>query len=154
MKKETFFKIASFIPAIFLMAVIFCFSAQHSDESARTSLSFINWIRGVLGFNFSQSFIRTTAHGCEYFLLSFCLSFAFFYNLKRISSIAPIIVCLLYAFSDEIHQFFVPGRAFQMKDIMADVCGAALGSLVFLVIVLLIGKIKRKSSAFISEKES
>ena len=69
MKKETFFKIASFIPAIFLMAVIFCFSAQHSDESARTSLSFINWIRSVLGFNFSQSFIGTTPQGCDYFWL-------------------------------------------------------------------------------------
>lgn len=143
MKKEKFLKVASFVPAIVLMIVIFYFSAQHSDESAKTSLLFLNWLNDVLNISLSHDFVRTAAHWFEYFLLSSCLSFALFYNLKRISPVAPVIICFLYSVSDEVHQIFVPGRAFQLKDIMVDVCGAAAGILIFLVIVFFIGKLKK-----------
>ncbi len=38
----------------------------------------------------------------------------------------PIIFCLLYGISDEIHQLFVPTRSFDLLDILADTLGAAL----------------------------
>jgi VanZ family protein len=33
-----------------------------------------------------------------------------------------------YGLSDEIHQLFVPARQFDLQDLSADVCGAALGT--------------------------
>jgi VanZ family protein len=37
----------------------------------------------------------------------------------------------LYAFSDEIHQLFVPGRAFELRDLALDLAGSALGIISF-----------------------
>lgn len=39
----------------------------------------------------------------------------------------------LYALSDEIHQLYVPGRAFQLSDLALDISGAALGIAVYLL---------------------
>jgi VanZ family protein len=36
-------------------------------------------------------------------------------------------LCVLYAISDEIHQFFVPGRSSDWRDVLSDAAGAALG---------------------------
>ena len=33
-----------------------------------------------------------------------------------------------YGLSDEVHQLFVPARQFDWQDLLADVCGAALGT--------------------------
>ena len=41
----------------------------------------------------------------------------------------------VYAVSDEAHQYFVPGRACELRDMIIDACGAAVGVLlVFLFI--------------------
>lgn len=37
-----------------------------------------------------------------------------------------LIVCFLYACSDEIHQLFVPGRSGEVRDILIDTLGACL----------------------------
>jgi len=39
----------------------------------------------------------------------------------------PIIFGALYAFSDELHQYFVPGRSMELRDMIIDVCGVAAG---------------------------
>ena len=38
-----------------------------------------------------------------------------------------IILCIIYATSDEIHQLFVPGRACQLRDILIDSIGSITG---------------------------
>lgn len=35
-----------------------------------------------------------------------------------------ILICFLYAAGDEIHQYFVPGRACRMLDILIDTSGS------------------------------
>lgn len=45
--------------------------------------------------------------------------------------IFPVILVALYAFSDEIHQLFVPGRDFSFVDISFDVIGAGAGNYLF-----------------------
>ena len=38
-----------------------------------------------------------------------------------------LIICFLYACSDEIHQLFVPGRSGEVRDVLIDTLGACLG---------------------------
>ena len=40
-----------------------------------------------------------------------------------------LLICLAYGLSDEIHQYFVPGRTFEWLDIAADGLGGGLGVL-------------------------
>lgn len=62
------------------------------------------------------------------------LSILFFFSLKKsmpdhnIKTIAllSILFSSLYGVSDEIHQYFVPGRESSMGDVMADFIGAVI----------------------------
>lgn len=38
-----------------------------------------------------------------------------------------LLICFLYACSDEIHQLFVPGRSGEVRDVLIDTLGAGLG---------------------------
>lgn len=38
-----------------------------------------------------------------------------------------ILICVLYAISDEMHQLFVPGRGGQVRDVLIDSAGAIVG---------------------------
>ncbi|MBI3962103.1 MAG: VanZ family protein [Deinococcus sp.] len=50
--------------------------------------------------------------------------------LARATGRAPVAlaVAALYGASDEIHQYFVPGRAASLGDLAADLLGSALGA--------------------------
>ena len=69
-------------------------------------------------------------HLVEYGILGFL-----FYRALRVSKLArrvfllAIIFSILYALSDEIHQFFVPGRKFDLWDLAADSLGIVLVAL-------------------------
>ena len=75
-------------------------------------------------------FIDKFAHLVEYGILGFL-----FYRALRVSRLAKqvfilaIIFSILYALSDEIHQFFVPGRKFDFWDLAADSLGVVLVAL-------------------------
>jgi VanZ family protein len=43
-------------------------------------------------------------------------------------------ICLIYAISDETHQLFVPGRTFQLTDLLMDSSGSIVGIGVFWLI--------------------
>ncbi len=42
----------------------------------------------------------------------------------RVQWVAPVLFAVLYGLSDEIHQLFVPHRAFDLWDLAADALGA------------------------------
>ena len=44
------------------------------------------------------------------------------------------VFCVLYAISDEVHQYFVPGRAMMATDVLIDSIGAILGCLLFFAV--------------------
>jgi VanZ family protein len=50
------------------------------------------------------------------------------------SIVLALLICVLYAISDEVHQLFVPGRGGQVKDIIIDSAGATVGIGVYLLI--------------------
>ena len=46
-----------------------------------------------------------------------------------------LVVALLYAATDELHQAFVPGRAAQIEDVFVDAVGAAVGIFIAWLII-------------------
>ena len=79
--------------------------------------------------------IRSFAHFAEFVPLGFFVFFLMlnlFYDKGRYQLLLKcillsLIVCMLSALSDEIHQIFIKGRAFEVKDILVDSCGSLLG---------------------------
>ncbi len=46
-----------------------------------------------------------------------------------------IIICILYALSDELHQILTPGRTFKIYDIIIDSLGSVIAILGFKKII-------------------
>ena len=73
-------------------------------------------------------------HSGEFFFLGLLLSLAFQYTpsptVRRTSWALAILVAVLYAASDEMHQFVIPGRSTDALDLLADTAGIALASLI------------------------
>ena len=53
-----------------------------------------------------------------------------------------ILLSLLYACTDEIHQIFVPGRSAQFRDVLIDTLGASFGIIITYLTIKLFTKIK------------
>ncbi|TJX12543.1 VanZ family protein [Tissierella creatinini] len=71
--------------------------------------------------------IRKNAHFLSYLLLGILVA-----NGLRNSGVnigLAVIICVLYAISDEIHQLYVPGRSGEVKDVIIDSAGALVGIL-------------------------
>lgn len=79
--------------------------------------------------------IRSFAHFAEFVPLGFFMLFLmlnFFcskgrYKLLFKCILLSLIICMITALSDEIHQIFIKGRAFEVKDIFVDTSGSLLG---------------------------
>ncbi len=131
---------------IALMAVIFSFSAQPADESSATSSPFVDLYMRLFHpeadslspeeqfeLRESASFIvRKTAHFTIYTLLGLLSAAAVtatFSGSGFRRFWLPILIGALYAVSDEFHQFFVPGRSCELRDMAVDSAGVLLGVL-------------------------
>ena len=120
---------------ILWISVIFYMSNQPAEISNNQS-NFIIRILGILGFHvYGESaellnfFIRKIAHFTEYMILAY-LTFNVFdcYNLSRRNVILfSILFVFVYASSDEIHQYFVPGRECALRDVIIDTSGGITG---------------------------
>ncbi len=79
--------------------------------------------------------IRSTAHFAEFIplgILLFFLMINILFCKKKIKlvvfcSVSALLMCALCALSDEIHQIFVKGRSFEVKDILIDTLGSFVG---------------------------
>lgn len=90
------------------------------------------------GSSFSQlpdipgGFSDKTAHACEYAVLGVLFARA----LAGRRWLSPTLLCVvtavclttLYGMSDEFHQLLVPGRDFDVRDMMADAFGASMST--------------------------
>ena len=92
-----------------------------------------------------HNWIRQAAHFFEYMILG-VLAFQFFkqYISKKILRIAAvsILFCIVYSISDEIHQYFVPGRATDILDVITDTAGSITGISIALLSAKFIIKIR------------
>ena len=130
--------------------MIFYLSHQPATESNKLSISITEKIAGIVektdpnidetNIRKFNRIIRKNAHFFAYLVLGILT-----FNGLKDSGIAggrgfilALIVCILYAISDEIHQLFIPGRSGQVTDVVID----GMGSLVGVILYQMNNKIK------------
>ncbi|MDQ0352748.1 VanZ family protein [Alkalibacillus filiformis] len=138
-------KIVSWLAVLMWMGLIFYFSHQPGEESSELSGSVVEIVLSIVPFidadtEWVHIVIRKGAHFFVYFILGVLVI-----NALRISGVklkrsvwVSILVCLLYAISDEVHQLYIPGRSGEVSDVVLDTVGASFGMLIYLVFYRLI----------------
>lgn len=123
------------ILVIIWMIFIFIMSAFDSNESANQSNLFVNFISKLFDITNIQMLnfiVRKLAHFTEYLILGILVSnWLKDYNNKLYLN---IIICAIYAISDEVHQLFVPGRSCEVRDMLIDIFGAMISILLFTIL--------------------
>ena len=142
--------------AVLIMVLIFLSSSQTAEVSSKTSGGLISSVLDIVAPEFDempeverealvQSFqflVRKSAHFITYFALGIAVFTAVYtYNIKKwLKYFLSLLMCLLYAASDEIHQCFIPGRGPQATDVLLDFAGSVTGVLLVTMIVAVFSK--------------
>jgi len=125
-------KIRRYISYMFLVAwclVIFHLSSQTSSVSGSNSLNVLKYILGGLSSDVlinMNSMFREFMHSGVFFILGILTYLSFKRSFTKVF-VYSLLFCALYALSDEIHQLFVSGRAFQIIDLVLDFIGSLVG---------------------------
>lgn len=118
----------SLLLVILWMIFIFVMSSFDATSSSNQSNFIVDIITSIINIKdigLLSLIIRKLAHFIEYFILGILvINFITRYDKKIIIA---ILLCIIYATSDEIHQIFVPGRSCQIIDIMIDSLGSIMG---------------------------
>lgn len=125
------------------MGLIFYFSHQPAEQSAELSGGLVARLIEIFHLPFTEHFVRKAAHFTEYAVLGVLV-----FNAARVifsgrCPWAALLVCGLYSVTDEVHQLFVPGRSCQLSDMLLDTAGAAVGILLWRLVLHLFGEKKR-----------
>lgn len=121
--------------AIICMLIIFLFSNQVSSTSNSISKTMVEKVLKIFDKFFSTSFnnentidmlnypIRKLAHFTIFFILGFSIC-SFLKELKVNKYVLiSIVICLIYALFDEVHQLFINGRTAKIFDVFIDMSG-------------------------------
>lgn len=131
-------KMLPWLLLVFLMIIIFYLSNQPIGESRDLTKKTMTMVAdGVENFipidtfktHSIVSLFRKSAHFFLYLVMAVIVMFA----LKSIgirgkkAIVLTLVICIVFAISDEIHQLFVDGRGAQVKDVFIDGFGASVG---------------------------
>ena len=146
-------KIITSIAVLAWMIFVFQFSNQPSDKSQNTSGNFARIVVNLISKTTEISemekeelvqkinpIIRKIAHYLLYTIggIFIIINVKQYKDLSNKSQIiVGLIIGMLYAISDEIHQYFIPGRACQVKDVCIDSLGIITGIFCVLTIIKL-----------------
>ena len=120
---------------------IFLFSSQTGEESGGISRGLTERIFAFLGADEATAqklhhFVRKAAHMAEFAVLGASVSMFLFYisdkgyfhaGSRRFQALWAFALAFLYAVTDEVHQYFVPGRGPSAKDVLIDSIGVMIG---------------------------
>lgn len=132
-----------------LMGTIFLFSSQTSGASNELSRGLAEILLSRVGIYLTAEQIevcnlvlRKIAHFSLYFLLGagvmgVCLTVPW---KMRWRFLLAILVCALFATSDELHQYLSGARNGNVLDVLLDSCGAICGRLAVMGIGKMLGK--------------
>ena len=151
-------KVLFIILLLLWMGLIFYFSHQPSEVSSETSGGAIEFILKITNItdgmseqekieliDSMQHIVRKLAHFTIYLIggvIIYGLVFQYEKNSKKIIFYS-LLIGILYAISDEIHQYFIPGRSNEIKDVLIDSLGLLIG-IIFVNIVIFLTKTKMK----------
>ena len=139
--------------------VIFGFSSQDGEASGGLSRNITNKILQIsnkynaLGqeekeqiANKTEKIIRKVAHFSIYTVVGLLLmGLLSTYKIKENwRMILSILLGMIYAVSDEIHQSFTPGRSPRIADVYIDTLGVILGILLILLFIKIYERILQK----------
>jgi VanZ family protein len=135
------------LPAIFFAVTIFMFSSRPGKEISDSYDSLSAAVRSISPASSQQAPASSpkvdwlkVGHGIGYFCLGFTVLYALTAR-SRWSPLAALVICSLYAITDELHQAMVPGRSAAGRDVLLDSLAALTG------IIILSGIMKWKSRA-------
>ncbi|MGN1482050.1 VanZ family protein [Porcipelethomonas sp.] len=158
MNKKINYKVILIWSAVFLwMIMIFCFSAQNADESSDTSGGFAKLLAKIIYNNFDtvnlpeqeiiinkcQFIVRKAAHFSVYNVLGILTFAAVHISGLKFPLVKAPVICLAYAASDEIHQYFVPGRSCELRDVCIDFSGSVTGIILACLVLLIAVKMRK-----------
>ena len=127
------------------MLVIYMLSAQVSSESDSLSIGITKFVLNIINtllprieieFSAFSHFIRKSAHFIAYLILGILSLHAIDEEKNPTITwiIKALLICVLYAMSDEFHQLYVPGRSGEIKDVLLDSTGSLVGILGFFLV--------------------
>ena len=140
-------------------SIIFGFSSQDAEKSGGISRKVTEFLTNGIKtiqekpeqekekiLDRIESIVRKIAHFSIYTVVGFLLmALCSTYKLKEMNRISiSLIVGVIYASSDEIHQCFTPGRGPQVTDVIIDTMGVLLGILLIMLVIKLYRKMSVK----------
>lgn len=158
-KKINIIRIILIILLFITFARIFSFSNQNGVQSSGVSRKvtkiLTNNIKKVqamskeekeIFMNNAEKIIRKLAHFSIYTVVGFLMmALMSTYNAKTIIRVSISFgIGVIYAISDEIHQYFIPGRSGRVFDVIIDSFGVLTGICIIMIILYIITKIKKK----------
>ncbi|MAG52723.1 MAG: hypothetical protein CMH62_02055 [Nanoarchaeota archaeon] len=112
-------QIIYWVPVYLYMGIIFYFSSQSSISLGGQPIG-------------GPNIIAPLRHSAEYFILALLVfRGSITSKFRKNSVLITILISGLYGFSDEVHQYFVPGRTFSFGDILFDLLGIIIGVLIY-----------------------
>ena len=157
MKKKTIM-IIGIILSIAWMGVIFWFSSRTSSQLDMRNRFIVKIILELFFKNFDtlpidnqnqilnniSFYVSKSAHYLEYGMLALLLSLAFILVKKRrYRYLFIMLVVILYAASDEIHQIFTGGRTPRSLDVIYDSLGGLTMVLLIELVITFIGLVRK-----------
>lgn len=155
-KKEQI-KIIKAILIVIWMIVIFNFSNQGGTKSSGTSSKVTKIIINVITKDKEEpnkqtmerieKVVRKGAHYTIYTIGGF-LIMNYTYSMdktKKQKILGSLLFGAFYAATDELHQYFVPGRSARLFDVGVDTLGVLTGIGLYLVLMNMITKVVRKN---------
>lgn len=161
MNKEIIKRVISLVLLIIWMIIIFLFSGESGQNSGNTSrnvtIKIVNIITKYQEYSEDEKLelvekihpvIRKLAHYTLYtiggvLIINYINKLKFKKNKETTYS---IITGIVYATSDEIHQYFVPNRSMQIRDICIDTLGVITGIIIFMSVKNICSTIRREKS--------
>ncbi len=141
------------------MGLIFLFSAQDGTESGITSEWVMELLHGLfdtllpdgaesdMATGWGMFLLRKGAHFFVFTVLGslFCTTICQYTGATPLQKVGlPLVLGILYACTDELHQYFIPGRACQIRDVCIDTGGVLCGILLTMGIRWLIRRSRQK----------
>ena len=140
------------IPVVLWMSLIFILSHQDATRSSQLSGGLMTAVMDALAGLFKgisiqpetlHFILRKGAHFTAYLVLGLLAAYAQEPK-RRKEWLWTLIICIVYAVSDEYHQTFIPGRSGELRDVLIDSAGSFTG-LVFYGLTLYLLKIRNRS---------